>query len=131
MAGVTWVRTVSGGAGRPLVVEDALTTEQVGQYEIVFRIRLLGSVKGDKGKWTVRQKGATLPVTLGLAGGDEVAIAKWMPDDHARDAGGYRRCPFVEQKGIPRTIEWKRKIRLGSREKTIFVSRLGPVDTAP
>jgi hypothetical protein len=131
MAGATWVRSVSGGGDRPLVVEDALTAEQPGQYEVVSRLRLLGAVEGGKGKWIVRQKGATLPVTLEVVAGDEVGVAKWMPDDHARDAGAYPRCPFVEQRGIPKTIEWRRTIRLSAGEKTVFVARLGPVDTAP
>ena len=130
MAGATWIRSVTGGDGRPLVIEDALTADQAGQYEIIFRLRLLGSVEGDKGKWNVRQKGATLPLTLDLADGDGVTIAKWMPDDHAGDAGAYPRCPFVEQGGIPRTIEWRRNIRLGAGEGTTFKARIGPVETA-
>jgi hypothetical protein len=114
-----------------LVIEDTLTAEEVGQYEVVSRLRLLGTVEGERGKWTVHQKGATLPVTLEVVAGDEVSVAKWMPDDHARDAGAYPRCPFVEQGGIPKTIEWRRTIRLSAGEKTVFVARLDPVDTAP
>jgi hypothetical protein len=131
MAGTTWVRSVSGGAGRPLVIEDTLTADHAGQYEIVFRLRLLGNVEGEKGKWTVRQKGAALPLALDLADGDEVSIAKWMPDDHARDAGAYPRCPFVEPGGIPKTIEWRRTIHLDSGGSTAFKARIGPVETNP
>lgn len=128
MAGATWVRSVGGGAGHPLTIEDNVTADQPGQYEITFRLRLLGNVEGEKGKWTVKQKGETLPLTLDLADGDEVRIAKWMPDDHASDAGAYPRDPFVEQGGIPKTIEWHRTIRRDSGESTTFKARIGPAE---
>ena len=126
MAGATWERSISGGDGKPLVIRDTLTADEPGQYEIVFRLRLLGSVEGEKGKWTARQKGASLPLTLDVAEGDEAAIAKWLPDDHARDAGAYGRVPFVDKGGIPKTLEWRRTIKLAKGEVTSFSARLGP-----
>ena len=83
------------------------------------------------GKWAVRQKGASLPVTLQVQGGDEAGIGKCMPDDHASCAGAYPWYPFADPGGIPKTLEWKRKVKLDRGQGTAFKATLGPVQQTP
>jgi hypothetical protein len=75
MAGANWTRHLRGGGGAPLVVEDTLTADQPGTYEIISRLRLLGDVTGENGHWLVKQQDATLPVTLDVAADDNAAEA--------------------------------------------------------
>jgi hypothetical protein len=128
LAGTTWKRSVSGGAGKALVIEDTLTADEPGEYEAVFRLRLLGKVEGSGGKWTVSQKDAALPVKLEVSEGDEVEIGKWLPDDHASKAGAYPWYAFAEDGGIPKTIEWKRKVKLDRGGTTVLRATLGPAE---
>ena len=133
LAGATWKRTVSGGDGKGLVIEDTLAADEPGEYEATFRLRLLGKVEGALGDWTVRQKDATLPVKLNVAPGDVVAIGKWLPDDHAEKAGAYPWYPFADPAsgassgGTPKTIEWTRKVKLDRGQTCVFRAALGPV----
>lgn len=126
LAGATWMRAVSGGDGNGLTIEDTLTAEKAGEFEVVFRLRLLGESSGTGGKWLFRQKGASLPVTLEMMDGDEVGIGKWMPDDHAGYSGAYPWYAFTIDGGIPKTLEWRRKIKLTPGQSTTFLAILGP-----
>jgi len=126
LAGATWVRAVSGGEGQGLIIEDTLTAGKPGEYEAVFRLRLLGDLEGKAGAWVVKQKDAVLPIALKVSEGDGVTAAKWMPDDHARAGGAYPWYPFAPKGGIPKTIEWKRKVALDSGQSTVFRARVGP-----
>jgi len=130
LAGATWLRGLSGGDGKPLTIEDTLTADEPGEYEAVFRLRLLGDLGGQAGKWAVKQKGAVLPVILDVQTGDETAIGKWMPDSHAWNGGAYSWYPFAGD-GIPKTLEWKRKVKLDRGQSTIFQARLGPCQESP
>jgi hypothetical protein len=126
LAGATWVRSVSGGEGKSLTIEDTLTAEEGGEYQAIFRLRLLGTIEGADGKWLVRQKDASLPVILETIAGDEVEIGKRLPEDTTHAVGSYPWYPFTDGGGIPKTIEWKRKIKLDRGQKTVFRARLGP-----
>lgn len=127
MAGASWTRHLRGGGGAPLVVEDTLTAQEPGNYEIISRLRLLGDVSGENGNWLVKQQGATLPVTLDIAADDNAAIGPWRPDGHASNRGAYPWYPFGTKDGIPKTIEWKRTIHLDRGQSTSLRATLGPV----
>jgi len=126
VAGAIWERTVSGGGGAPLTIEDTLTADEAGRYELVFRMRLLGKVAGREGEWLVGQQGATLPVSLEVAPTDTVAPAEWKPDAHTRYGGAYPYYPFIEGDGRPTTLEWKRAVHLQPGQATTLRARLGP-----
>jgi hypothetical protein len=126
VAGATWERTVSGGDGTGLIIEDTLTAEEAGRYDLVFRLRLLGAVTGSDGAWLVTQQGATLPVSLQVTGGDAVAPAEWKPDSHTRFGGAYPYYPFIEGEGHPITLEWRRAVDLQPGQATTLRARLGP-----
>jgi hypothetical protein len=104
-----------------------LTADQPGTYEIISRLRLLGDVTGENGHWLVKQQDATLPVTLDVAADDNAAIGPWRPDGHASNRGAYPWYPFGPKDGIPKTIEWKRTVRLAPGQSTTFRATLGPV----
>ena len=126
VAGATWVRRVSGGGGDQLVVQDTLTAEKPGRYELHFRLRLLGAVSGTGGQWKVDQKDRKLAVLLDAHGGDETSLAPWEPDSHTQDEGRYPWYPFVDDDGRPKTIDWHREVTLESGQKTTLTARLGP-----
>jgi hypothetical protein len=134
LAGATWLRTVSGGENKGLRIEDRLTAQEPGEYEIVVRLRLLGLVEGEKGAWQVRQKGARLPVALEFQEGDAAGVAPWAADTHAAAGGRYPWYPFLEASaapggqasGAPKTLEWRRTVRLDRGQSTVFRATLGP-----
>jgi hypothetical protein len=126
MAGATWTRTVSGGDGRGLVIEDVLAADEPGEYQVTFRLRLLGALAGADGDWTVTQKGAALPVRIEIAPGDAVGVLEWEPDAHTWDGGAYPWYAFNVDDGKPKTLEWTRKITLQPGESTAFKATLGP-----
>ncbi|KAF0246897.1 MAG: hypothetical protein FD180_256 [Planctomycetota bacterium] len=125
-AGATWTRTLSGGGGQPLVVEDTLVAEQAGVFEATFRLRFLGKIEGRDGAWRVEQKDAVLPVALTLKPGDRASAGPAPADGHALDGGGYPWYPFVTDGGKPVALEWSRRIALKPGEKTVFKATLGP-----
>jgi len=129
-AGARWARTVSGGAGKGLQIEDVVTAEEPGEYEAVVRFRFLGVPAGETGRWTVRQKGAALPVTLQTAPGDQVTTVAYKSDGKdgsVHNTGRYPGYAFIEDPdGKPITLEWRRTIRLEPGRKTTFLARLGP-----
>jgi hypothetical protein len=127
LAGATWVRAVSGGGGQGLVIEDTLTAEEPGEYRAIFRLRLLGEVTGEGGRWSAAQKGARLPVALEPAAGDRVGLAPWEPDGHTGNQGRYPFLP-TNNDGHPATIEWMRSVRLERGQTTIFRACLGPLE---
>ncbi|MCD6360504.1 MAG: hypothetical protein J7M38_06510, partial [Armatimonadetes bacterium] len=128
VAGATWERTVSGGDGNGLVIEDRLTAEEAGRYELIFRLRLLGEVTGGDDAWLVRQTGATLPVVFEVAGGDSVTPVEWKPDGHTWSGGAYPFYPFIEGDGHPTTLQWRRTVDLQPGQTTTLRARLGPPD---
>jgi len=126
MAGATWTRTVSGGEGRGLVIEDVLAADEAGEYEVTFRLRLLGVLTGSGGEWTVSQKDATLPVRLDVAPADHVRVRRWEPDSHTSDGGAYGWYAFNMDDGKPKTLEWARKANLRPGASCTFRATLGP-----
>lgn len=124
--GATWTRTLTGGGGRPMVVEDTLVAEQAGVFETTFRLRLLGTVEGKDGSWRVEQKDALLPIALALMSGDRAAAVSAAPDGHAGDGGAYSWYPFAPEGGKPVLLEWTRKVALKPGEKSVFRATLGP-----
>ena len=122
----TWTRKISGGKRAALVIEDTVTANASGEFDMTFRLRLLGEVKGSAGRWSAKQKGAALPIKLEVQDGDVTGLRKWEPDSHAFDEGRYPWYPFIEDDGKPKTIEWNRKIRLSKGRKTVFKAVLGP-----
>lgn len=137
-AGATWVRSVRGGAGAPLVVRDEVRAEKPGAYKATVRLRLLGDVSGQGGAWKATQKGpAELPLHLDIERGDRVAIGKWMPDGHTWQEGRYPYYAFLppsdaalpsgdKKRGIPKTIEWTRERELKTGDKMVFEAAIGP-----
>ena len=126
VAGATWMRKVHGGAGKGLFIEDVLTADEAGEYEVTFRLRLLGEVAGQSSRWIVSQKGAALPVILEINDGDTVSLAAWEPDGHTWQEGRYPWYPFIKGDGQPMTIEWHRMVQLQSGQHTSFRARIGP-----
>jgi hypothetical protein len=126
VAEATWTRKISGGKRAALVIEDTVTANASGEFDMTFRLRLLGEVKGRAGRWSVKQKGAALPIELEVQDGDVTGLRKWEPDGHTRDEGRYPWYTFIEDDGTPKTIEWNRKIRLSKGRETVFKAVLGP-----
>ena len=125
-AGATWERTVAGGVGKGLLIQDVVTAEQAGEYEAHFRLRFLGALDGEGDHWRVRQKGAELPVLLQTMEGDVVRSGLWQADKRAHQKGRYAGYVFVEDDGSPKTLVWTRKIKLNRGETTVFRATLGP-----
>jgi hypothetical protein len=136
-AGATWLRTVSGGGGRPLTVVDDIAAEQRGDYEATVRYRLLGTVTGAAGVWHVAQKDAGMTVSLSAEESDAVALAAWEPDGHTFRQGRYPFYAFLpeedaalpaksKEKGIPKTIEWTRKRTLEAGDTMTFRAVIAP-----
>jgi len=129
-AGATWERTVSGGAGKGLQIEDVVTAEKPGEYEAVVRFRFLGELAGKAGRWRVRQIGAELPVALQTVGGDQLSVAPFQPEprsDSVHSTGRYPGYAFLEdERGEPVTLQWTRTVRLEPGRKTVFRATLGP-----
>ncbi|MBN1670479.1 MAG: hypothetical protein JXR37_05580 [Kiritimatiellae bacterium] len=127
-AGARWERTVSGGAGKGLQVEDVVTAEKAGTYDAVFRLRFLGALQGEAGRWAVRQKGAVLPVMLGTLAGDRLATSEFQPDKQSsHHTGLYPGYAFIDDpEGKPITLEWRRTVTLRAGQPTVFRAALGP-----
>lgn len=125
-AGAVWTRSIKGGGGRALEVSDRFVAERSGDYEFIWRLRLLGKVEGMGDNWVVRQKGASLPVRLSLGAGESCEPGKWEPDGHAQDGGAFPWYPVGEEPGRPVTLEWKRSVRLGGGQSTEMRAAIGP-----
>lgn len=127
VAGATWTRAVKGGGGRGLSLTDTLVATVPGEYEIKWRLRLLGDVSGAGAAWRSEQRGASMPVKLALGEGETCAPRKWEPDGHTWNGGAYTWCPFVRAPARPVTLEWVRKVRLRRGGKTRMEATIGPV----
>jgi hypothetical protein len=104
-----------------------VTAEKPGEYEAAFRLRFLGALEGGGGRWTVRQKGAELPVALQTVAGDRVTALEAQSDKKSfHRTGLYPGYAFVEGGGVPKVMEWRRRIRLKAGERTVFRATLGP-----
>ena len=136
MGGAAWERAIDGGNDRALCIADTVTADEPGEYVLNFRLRVLGRLEGKDGEWIVHQDGASLPVVLEMAEGDQVAVAPPMADAHNATGllqyGRYYR--FMQGVGpadalarnFPFTLEWRRTITLARGQRTIFRAMLGP-----
>jgi hypothetical protein len=132
LAGADWVRTLKGGNGKTLEIEDEFSASEAGLFKLAWRLRLLGAVRGKGSDWVVVQKGESLPLSLEITRPDSVSIRPWEPDDHARDGGAYPWYAFLvdeggARRGRPVTLEWVREIRLTRGQGTRFRAKLGPL----
>lgn len=122
-----WERTITGTPGGGFSIHDSFTAVEEGEYEVTFRLRLLGLVEGKGQKWQVRQQGALLPLSLSHAPGDSVTLRKWEPDDHGWDGGAYPWYKYNLDEGNPKTLEWTKKVHLAEGEQISFIARIGKV----
>jgi hypothetical protein len=89
---------------------------------------LANSLEGSDGNWVATQKGASLPVTLDLAAGENVQSEKLVEYNiKTMTYNQYYWYPYVDHDEGPTTLVWKRQMDMQPGDSTVFHAVLGPV----